>query len=212
MKLALAFFSLISAFICTLSQLDGRAIRGSRRTKYAIRHNTWERVQESEEHHGWFKRHFRCSKATFLCIVQRVEQKWVKLYKRPYHNANFSIKDRVAVTLYYLTHSTTLSDAGLIFGMSKTSTERYVHQVINILLLYKAQTVCLPSNHNQWRKIASGFEEICGLPNVSGALDGSLFQIKRFADNQGWYCRKAFPAFNMLAVVDDRKRFMACSI
>lgn len=60
--------------------------------------------------------------------------------------------------------------------------------------------------------IARGFEERSGLPNVMGAIDGCLFRICRFADFEGWYCRKGYPALNMQAVVDHKNRFMSFSI
>ncbi|DAZ94441.1 TPA: hypothetical protein N0F65_002759 [Lagenidium giganteum] len=38
------------------------------------------------------------------------------------------------------------------------------------------------------------FEMRTGIPHVVGAIDGSLFPIKRLEDWDGWYCRKGFPA------------------
>jgi hypothetical protein len=45
-----------------------------------------------------------------------------------------------------------------------------------------------------------------------GAIDGSLIELERGGDFEGFYCRKGFPAFNVLAVVDHRKRYIATYI
>jgi hypothetical protein len=72
--------------------------------------------------------------------------------------------------------------------------------------------VSLPHTPMAWRVIAGGFESCAGFPNVFGALDGCLIMVKRFRQHEGWYCRKGFPAFNLLAMVDHLKRFMAYSL
>jgi hypothetical protein len=63
-----------------------------------------------------------------------------------------------------------------------------------------------------WHSISAGFESVAGLPNVFGAVDGCLIMVRRFHHHEGWYCRKGFPAFNMMALVDHNKRFMAYSL
>ena len=91
--------------------------------------------------------------------------------------------------------------------MSRTRAFEYTRQVVMVLnLTWLKQTIKLPSTKAGWEEVSSGFEQICGVPNVCGAIDGSLFQVKRFQDFEGWYCRKGFPALNMQAVVDHQKR------
>ena len=70
----------------------------------------------------------------------------------------------------------------------------------------------LPQSEEQWHSIARDFEKRSRIPNVVGAIDGSLFEVKRFKDHEGWYCRKGFPAFNMQAVCDGQKRFISYMI
>jgi hypothetical protein len=75
-------------------------------------------------------------------------------------------------------------------------------------------------DENEWFKVMEGFEGICGVPDVCGAMDGSLVKrflsrtshSNRFRDFEGWYSHKRTPAFNVQAVVDDKKRFMSDSI
>ncbi|KAG4036227.1 hypothetical protein PC123_g28203 [Phytophthora cactorum] len=70
----------------------------------------------------------------------------------------------------------------------------------------------LPSTEKELAEVMQGFEEMLGFPGVVGAIDGTLITIKRFEDFEGFYCRKGFPAFNLMAVVDNELRFIAFSI
>ena len=50
-----------------------------------------------------------------------------------------------------------------------------------LLRCYFHDTVSLPDKNDteKWNNITTGFEELCGFPNVIGAIDGSLIKIKR---------------------------------
>lgn len=43
----------------------------------------------------------------------------------------------------------------------------------------------MPSSHEDWIAVADGFERIGGMPNVAGAIDGTLIEIERPADYLG---------------------------
>jgi hypothetical protein len=75
---------------------------------------------------GWFSRNFRCSKEAFNVIVARVEERWTEVHPELFRNAHFSIRDRVAVTMHYLTHADGLADSGHIFGISLSRSHVYV--------------------------------------------------------------------------------------
>jgi hypothetical protein len=106
---------------------------------------------------------------------------------------------------------------------SKTRTCVYVKEVIVVLRVrYLRDTIKLRREEEQWFEIMEGFERICGVPDVCGAMDGSLVLVKRFficcshtyrfKDFEGWYSHKHTPCFNVQAVVDDKKRFISYSI
>ena len=50
-------------------------------------------------------------------------------------------------------------------------------------------------------------ERVCRFPDAVLAIDGSLIQIERPMDYEGWYCRKGYPAINVQCVVDYKRRF-----
>jgi hypothetical protein len=39
--------------------------------------------------------------------------------------------------------------------------------------------VFLPQSESGWDEISRGFEEKLGIPNIAGAIDGSLFEVQR---------------------------------
>lgn len=46
--------------------------------------------------------------------------------------------------------------------------------------------------NQQWDRIRTGFELRGGIPNAVGAIDGSLIEIERPNDFDGWYNRKGY--------------------
>lgn len=157
--------------------------------------------------HGWFKNQFRCIKTSFDSVVQMIGSHWDRVHGPIGHNAEFFVRDRVAVTLFYLTHSGGLFETAQVFGMSKTSAIRYIKQVTDIIVdCLGPIVVCLPESQESWDELSNGFEAICGFPNCCLAMDGSLFEIERPRDFEGWYCRKGWPAINIQLVVDHRTR------
>lgn len=193
---AVVFAATMSAIAAATD--DGRANRADPVHKFNIRTDTWARVQaQADMFSGWYQRNFSCSPAAFDAIVIRIEDRWEHVNSLPHHNAVFSIKDRVAVTLSYLTHSDGFADAGQVFGISESRAHSYVSQVVSVLLLYLEESIHLPNTCGEWAINAFGFETISGIPNVVGAIDGSLVKVKRFHDHEGWYCRKGFTAFNI---------------
>ncbi|KAH9067311.1 hypothetical protein Ae201684P_021471 [Aphanomyces euteiches] len=209
---------------------DGRCLTKSRQNVYAFQNDKWGQVKENAQSEGWFRRNLRCSRSTYETIVQRVADKWCYVHERLHHNTVFGIDDRVAMALLhhntvfgiddrvamalqYLTHADGYDPTAEIFGISKTRAYMYVCQVVLFVnKCFLSRTVRLPNDSAEWEEIRRGFEMKAGFPNCYGALDGSLIPIKRFADFDGWYCRKGFPAFNMQAVVDDKLRFRSYSL
>jgi hypothetical protein len=83
---------------------------------------------------------------------------------------------------------------------------------MNVVYLSKNDTITFPTTTEQWDMIRTGFESKSGIPNAVGAIDGSLIEIERPNEYDGWYNRKGYPSFNLLAIVDDQRRFMYVSI
>ena len=104
---------------------DGRSRRGPRSTRHAIRRNQFA-LADSNPHlfDGWFRHIVRCSWKSFNKIVALIEAEWDVFHGQIHHNAKFFIRQRVAVTLHYLTRAGSVDDSAKFFGMRKASALR----------------------------------------------------------------------------------------
>ncbi|DAZ97782.1 TPA: hypothetical protein N0F65_009528, partial [Lagenidium giganteum] len=176
---------------------DGRSWANEPQQHYSTVLSPWHEVRQSTQHNGWFLRHLRCPRDVFETLHTRVDSAWKKTNVQLHPRAVFDTYDRLAVAMHYLMHEAGVDQSAALFGMSKTTAWESVQQVIFVV---------------EWKGICEGFEAIAGLPNVCGAVDGSLIEIHRFEEWEGWYCRKGFPAFNLQAVVNHHKRFLSYSL
>ena len=122
--------ALFSVIVVVVYLLDGRSMRRGAQRKFSIRHNTFKSMDEDERYDlGWFRRELCCSKAMFNVIVSRVESRWIEVNEPldPFR-AIFSIRERVALTLYHLAHKGTYAASGYVFGISKTRALAYVYR------------------------------------------------------------------------------------
>lgn len=153
---------------------------------------------------GWHRRHLRCTKETFNAVVDKIRQRHPGIH----HNARSNLRIRVACTLHYFSHPGALKDTAALFGISTTSVHRYLDEVTSLIDSYRDTVIRWPDNERAWSEVATGFKAIAGVPNVVGAIDGSLIDIKRITNYQGFYSRKMTVAVNVQGVVDHKKRFI----
>jgi hypothetical protein len=91
--------------------------------------------------------------------------------------------------------------------MSKTTALRSVKQIVDVLTTSVPPFIVRqPQSIAEWDRLAKVFENIYGFPNCCLAVDGSLFEIERPYDYEGWYYRKGYPAINVQIVVDCNAR------
>ncbi|OQR88360.1 hypothetical protein THRCLA_22890 [Thraustotheca clavata] len=98
----------------------------------------------------------------------------------------------------------------ITFAIGRTLAYESIIQVISCL--QRSKTIIFPNDLNKLQEISNAFESIAGFPNVYGAIDGCIVMIHRFHNSDGWYCTKGFPALNVMAMVDNNKRFTSYSI
>lgn len=84
-------------------------------------------------------------------IHKTIEPKWDEGNPQPCPNTHFGIHHRVAVTLYFLTHSVSLGDAATVFGMSKSLASQYLWQVLACIQL--AYPISLPRTGLEWEEL-----------------------------------------------------------
>jgi hypothetical protein len=190
-------------------RMDGRSRRRVRSTLHSIRRNQFAAADANPElYDGWFRDTFRCSWASFNEIVSLIEREWDSFHGPIHHNAKFFVRYHVAVCIHYLTRSGAVVDSAKVFGMGKASAIRFIDQVLDIVIdRLGPRFIYLPQSDEEWQQLSEGFEQVCSFPDACLAVDGTLIQIERPFDYEGWYCRKGWPAINVQGVVDFKRRF-----
>lgn len=93
-------------------------------------------------------------------------------------------------------------------GIHKSSASRCIQRVATLLTNHAAEYISYPADIATRRDIMSDFHELCGMPRVLGAVDGTLIPIKGpNRDEHLYVCRKGFHAMNIQAVTDAKLIF-----
>ena len=132
--------------------------------------------------------------------------------RMPAANAYVNMPMRVAMTLAYLAQEGGFIATAALFGVAKSTAISNINEILDILVRIAPLVIHFPSSVNGWQSVGNEFEGVCGFPDVAGAIDGTLFQIERPFEYDGWICRKGFAAINMQATVDAQACFMEYSI
>jgi hypothetical protein len=151
----------------------------------------------------WYRKNFRCQKVVFDIVLAMVEHEWHQVNAPLGPQTYFNIRDRLAVTMHYLAHPGTLSQSASVFGMSRSTASRCIWQVVTVFeQQLQRHFLYVPNSADGWDELRKGFAEFCGFPNTYLAVDGTLLSIERPAEFQGFYCRKRYPALNMMIACD----------
>ena len=109
---------ILAAVSASILTIDGRSNRTRPSSKFSFKESNWRRADSDPAYwSGWFRNMFRCQKDTFDEIARRVEVKWEQVHEPLRCNSYFSIRDRVAVTIHYLTHADGFVMSAAHFGM-----------------------------------------------------------------------------------------------
>jgi hypothetical protein len=115
----------------------------------------------------------------------------------------------VAIALYKLASCAEYRVVANQFGTNKCMVHKYVYAFCKAVHAeFRTENMALP-NDVEAEELGHGFENICGIPNIIDAIDGTHIPIlppqegyRDFVNRKGW------PSYNMLAVVDHLYRFM----
>ncbi|KAJ3402666.1 putative nuclease harbi1, partial [Chytriomyces hyalinus] len=87
--------------------------------------------------------------------------------------------------------------------MSKSSASRYIWQITAVInTRLKPAFVSMPKTTQEWNQCKQIMFDRAQFPDAYLAIDGSLFEIERPYDFEGYYCRNFYPALNAQIVVD----------
>ncbi|OWZ22551.1 hypothetical protein PHMEG_0002743 [Phytophthora megakarya] len=154
----------------------------------------------------WFQVNLHFTQRSFrlLCkLLQPLQTRRCSAFVR------HSFTKRVAVTLYYLNSMGGYREAAQTFGVSKSWAVTAVNAMLGAIADDYQRFIFLPTTVAEWASVQTGFQQRAGVPLVCAAVDGTLIEVARFADFEGWYCRKGYPAVNLQAVIDHAQRFIS---
>ncbi|XP_052260994.1 putative nuclease HARBI1 [Dreissena polymorpha] len=113
---------------------------------------------------------------------------------------------QILASLRYLAKGDFYSEVGDIHGISKSSFCRILQKFISAVN-QKLKNIRFPQGPAVLL-VKQEFFRKCQLPNVVGAVDGTLVPIIKPAEaEEAYVCRKGFHAINVQAVVDANMRF-----
>ncbi|EGZ05385.1 hypothetical protein PHYSODRAFT_376748, partial [Phytophthora sojae] len=154
----------------------------------------------------WFQDNMRFTQASFhkLCALLRPLRR-----KQPATNTKHSFETRVATMLYYVASMGGFRETAQTFGVSKSWAITAVNELLTAIADDYRRYIYSPSSLEDWSALQEAFEIRAGVPLVCAAVDGTLIELARFENYEGWYCRKGYPAVNLQVVVDPHQRIMS---
>ncbi|VEN48856.1 unnamed protein product [Callosobruchus maculatus] len=166
----------------------------------------WTRIVKKHFTEDDWLENFRVTPDTFHFICERLRP-----YLQPkekYVRTSATVEKKVAITLYKLASCAEYRIVANQFGIHKSSVHVYVYDVINAIYAeFGTEYLSMP-NELEAEEVSQGFESMCGLPNVIGAIDGTHIPILPPKDGyRDFINRKGWPSYNVLAVVDNSYRF-----
>ncbi|OQR80927.1 hypothetical protein ACHHYP_16994 [Achlya hypogyna] len=129
-----------------------------------------------------------------------------------FRRSKHSIAKKVAMVLYYVGSEGGYRETAGALGVSKSWCVCVVRAFTKILASRAHEWINVPTSRSEWQRVARGFESKQGFFGVVGAVDGTLIDIERPSDYDGFYNRHGDPSLNVQAVVDANTRFMSVDV
>ncbi|KAF0703292.1 hypothetical protein AaE_015447 [Aphanomyces astaci] len=159
----------------------------------------------------WFMDNLRCNQVSFveLCELLRVE---MAQYSLDNYTKSHSYEKKVAVVLYFLGSQGGYREVAAVFGMSKSWCQNIVHIFAEVLAGMASSWIHLPTSDLEWQQVELGFRSNQNMSGIVGDIDGTLIEIQRPKDYDGFYNRHGDPSLNVQAMVDHTGAFTSVDI
>jgi hypothetical protein len=116
---------------------------------------------------------------------------------------------RIAVTLFKLTHGASLFVCSEMFVVGKSTCSAILRQTVRAINDCLRHEINWPTEE-RLQEVQRDFQQLCGLPTVAGAIDGTHINISkpRYGAEDYYYFKSGGYSLNCQAVVDSNKRFL----
>ena len=158
-----------------------------------------------------WKEHFRVTRETFefLCNLVRVKlQKQQARFRVP-----VSVEERVGLALWRLSTGNSYRSCALQFGLGKSTAKIICSEFEQAIFNLKDHFIKFPLTSEENREKMEEFEEMYGIPQIVGAIDGCHIEINAPSQNHEDYLkRKQHYCVNLQAIVDANLKFILATV
>ncbi|XP_053403112.1 putative nuclease HARBI1 [Mercenaria mercenaria] len=152
------------------------------------------------------RRKRRNFKERVVTIDHLTEQEVISRYRLDKRQLQ-SWRASVLIGLRFLAKGDFLSEVADLHGVSKATAATVVDEFINSVNL-RLRNIRFPTDRIELNEIKRKFYQKCRMPNIIGAVDGTLIPIQAPTEDEAAYvCRKNYHALNVQAVCDPDARF-----
>ena len=150
---------------------------------------------------------FRMNKSTVFALADLLTPHVYKKDTR--YRVAIPVVIRVACTLFKLTHGASLFICSEIFAIGKSTVCAILRDVVHAINEALRQNISWPTG-DRLKHIQEIFFDLCGLPAVVGAIDGTHISVSkpRHCPADYYYFKSGGYTLNCQAVVDSEKRFL----
>ena len=115
----------------------------------------------------------------------------------------------LACVLFKLSHGASFLICSEMFAIGRSTVSLMLQQVVQAINVSLRTEIQWPYGENI-TEIANGFQQLCGLLGIVGAIDGMHFSISKphVAPSDYYYFKSGGYSLNCQAVVDSSKRFL----
>lgn len=187
---------------------NGRIKRAYRKKRWWRKERSvawWERIVKLHFTEEDFISNFRLSKASFNFICFRLKKYLcaeLNQVREP-----FAVDKICAIALYTLSSCAEYRVIANQFGTNKCMVHKCLYAFCKAVSKEFSDEYLQMPNETEAEQVMGGFEKMCGIPNIVGAIDGTHIPIlppklgyRDFINRKGW------PSYNLLAVVDNAYR------
>jgi hypothetical protein len=190
--------------------IDGRQLKAAAQRQITFPSRFYESLLELGDDVS-FNIYVRMKKSTFLKLNEYIQDQWLQKYSKK-NFYRLELDKFLAATLMYLANKASFQYLSSTFGVSKAQLVINCNKIILLLVDLSKTNVRIPVTNAEWFDIERKFYDKNPIPNVAGAVDGSLIPIDRPRDFDGWYSRKGFTAFNLQVICDSTMRILSYSL
>ena len=115
---------------------------------------------------------------TRICILELCALLQNELERPTRRCFSLPVSLQVLIALRYLASGSFQAVIGDVHGVSQPTVSTVVYKFVNSLCIYKNNYIIFPQDDQSQRDIKMDFYQIAEMPNVLGALDGTLIPIQ----------------------------------